>query len=689
MNRLLEPQLLDDQHTLPFPEIKTADFPPAFDTAIRLARGRLDAIAQDPAPASFVNTIEAIEFHKEELEKISLLFFNLIGANTNDEMQAFAKEISPKLAEFANDLLLNPRVFARVKDVYDRRDALGLDPEQLQLLDRTFKAFRRNGALLDDAGKEKLREIDRQLARLTQEFSDNVLKATNDYLLFVDDADALRDLPKGTLEDAKNTATDKGRPEAWAFTLHAPSYGPFLQFCLREDLRKEIWMAVMSKGMKPPHDNRENALQLAQLRFDRARLLGYDNHAHFVLEERMAGSPAKVKAFLEELLSHSRPAAERDFKELQDAKARHVGGSNPLKPWDVSYYIERLQREKYQLSDEELRPYFSLDNVVRGVFEHARRLYGITFTERKDIPVYHADVKAYEVVDEASGRFMAYFYADFFPRASKRGGAWMTNFLEQGTWNGRVTRPHVSIVCNFTKPTSTQPSLLTHGEVKTLFHEFGHALHSILSDCHYASIAGTNVYWDFVELPSQVMENWAYEPEALGLFARHYQTKAPMPSELIEKINLASTYMAGWMSLRQLSFGFLDMAWHGQDPSDAQDIEAFERSHVERALFFPPVAGTAMTTSFTHIFSGGYSAGYYSYKWAEVLDADAFEFFKEKGIFSTDVAGSFRKHVLSKGGSEHPMELYKRFRGREPDPKALLRRDGLIPEGWQKNSAEK
>ncbi|MGZ3720404.1 MAG: M3 family metallopeptidase [Bdellovibrionota bacterium] len=679
MNPLLQPRLLDDHHNLPFGDVKNSDYAPAFEEAIRLARGRLDVIAQDPAPASFTNTIEAIEFHKEELDKISLLFFNLIGANTNDEMQAFAKEISPKLAEFANDLLLNPRIFARVKDVHERRNDMGLDTERLQLVEKTYKAFRRNGANLSESDKEKLREIDRQLARITQEFSDNVLKATNDYLLFVTDEAALKDLPKGTVEDAKNTAKEKGKPEAWAFTLHAPSYGPFLQFCSRDDLRREIWMAMMTKGMKAPFDNRENTRLLAKLRHDRASLLGYDSHAHFVLEERMAGSPAKVKAFLDELLSHSRPAAERDFEELKDAKKRHVGNDD-LKPWDVSFYIERLQREKFKLSEEELRPYFSLENVIQGVFEHARRLYGITFRERKDIPVYHADVKAYEVRDEASGRFMAFFYADFFPRASKRGGAWMTNFLEQGTWDGRVCRPHVSIVCNFTKPSSTQPSLLTHGEVKTLFHEFGHALHSILSDCHYASISGTNVYWDFVELPSQVMENWAYEPEGLALFARHYQTGQNMPAEMIQKINDASTYMAGWMSLRQLSFSFLDMAWHSSDPGDNLDIESFERSHVQRALFFPPVAGTAMSTSFTHIFSGGYSAGYYSYKWAEVLDADAFEYFKEKGIFSSDVAHAFRANVLSRGGTEHPMDLYKRFRGREPDPKALLRRDGLIAE---------
>jgi peptidyl-dipeptidase Dcp len=438
-------------------------------------------------------------------------------------------------------------------------------------------------------------------------------------------------------------------------------------------------MAYMSKGMSAPYDNRENAKKLSRLRHERAKLLGYESHAHFVLEERMAGSPQKVREFLDELLTHSRPAAERDFEELRKSKKKDVKNAD-LHPWDAGFYAERLRKEKFQLSDEELRPYFSLDNVVQGVFAHANQLYGLSFRERKDIPVYHPDVKAYEVVDEASGKLMAYFYADFFPRASKRGGAWMTNFLDQGMWDGRICRPHVSIVCNFTKPTASTPSLLTHGEVRTLFHEFGHALHSILSDCRYASLSGTNVYWDFVELPSQVMENWAYEPEGLALFAKHYQTGAPIPQALIDKIRAALTFQAGWLSMRQISFGLLDMAWHGQDTSEAGDIESFERSHMERALFFPPVAGTSMSTAFTHIFSGGYSAGYYSYKWAEVLDADAFEFFKEKGIFSREVAKKFRENVLARGGTEHPMELYKRFRGREPDPKALLRRDGLIAE---------
>jgi peptidyl-dipeptidase Dcp len=676
MNPLLRKPLIDDQHTLPFPELKDEHFAPAMDEGLRLAKASLEKIAADTWPPTFANTIEAVEFHKEDLERISLVFFNLVSCHTNDKLQAIAKEYSPKMAELANDLLLNADIFARVKTVFEQ--ATGLSLEQKQLLEKTYRAFRRNGALLSPPQKEELRGIDRKIAALTTDFSDHILKATNEYLLYVDDESCLKDIPAGVLEDAKNTAKEKGRPEAWAFSLHAPSFFPFLQFCPREDLRQEIWRAVASRGMKPPYDNRALAREIASLRHQRARLLGYETHAAFVLEERMAGSPAKVREFLEDLLTHSRPAADKDFAELQEAKQRHCG-SGELRPWDVAFYSERLRQEKFNLSDEELRPYFRLENVVQGVFEHARQLFGLVFKERPDLPVYHPDVKAFEVRDEQSGRFIAWFYADFFPRASKKGGAWMTNFLDQGVWDGKVCRPHVSIVCNFTKPSSTQPSLLTLDEVRTLFHEFGHALHSMLSDCHYASLAGTNVYWDFVELPSQVMENWALEKEGLALFARHYQTGAPIPDVLITKIKAAANFQAGWQAVRQLSFGFLDMAWHGADPSDVQDIESFEREQIQRTLFFPAVEGTSATAAFSHIFSGGYSAGYYSYKWAEVLDADAFEFFKSEGLFNREVADKFRQHVLSRGGTEHPMELYKRFRGREPDPKALLRREGLIP----------
>lgn len=675
MNPLFQTPLADDSHHIPFDQIQNEHYAPALEEGIRRAKENLAKLST--GPAGFKETIEGIEFHREPLDRVSLIFFNLVSANTSDFLQNLAKEVSPKLAELANDLLLNGDIFARVKEVYEKRDSLQLNGEERQLLEKTYKAFRRNGALLNDEQKNKLREIDKKLARITQEFSDHVLKATNEYVLFVDDESAIKDLPKNSLEDAKETAKEKGRPEAWAFTLQHPSLLPFMQFSTREDLRRELWFASGSKAMKPPFDNRPLVKEIASLRHSRASLLGYHTHAHFVLEERMADNPTRVQDFLEELLTHSKPAAENDLAELREAKKRGTGDEN-LNPWDVPFYSERLRREKYALSQDELRPYFQLENVIQGVFEHAKRLYGLTFKERKDIPVYHPDVKAFEVNEEGSGKLMGYFYADFFPRASKKGGAWMTNYLEQGTWDGKKTRPHVSIVCNFTKPTATQPSLLTLDEVRTLFHEFGHALHSILTDCTYASLSGTNVYWDFVELPSQVMENWVNEREALALYAKHYQTGEIIPKALVEKIKASSNFQAGWMSVRQISFGFLDLAWHAQDPSAVDDLEAFERAQIGRTLFFPPVAGTANSAAFSHIFSGGYSAGYYSYKWAEVLDADAFEFFQEKGIFSKEVAESFKKHVLSRGGTEHPMELYKKFRGREPDPKALLRRDGLI-----------
>lgn len=675
MNPLLKQPLADNSHFIPFDEIKDEHYAPALDETMRRTKENLAKVAS--APASFQNTIEGIEFHKEDLERVNMVFFNLVSANTNDTLQALAKEYSPKMAELANDLLLNGEIFDRVKAVFDTRDSIGLNPEQKQLLDKTYKAFRRNGALLSAADKEKLRDIDRRLAGQGQVFSDNVLKATNDYVLFVIDAAAVKGLPAGSVEEAKALATEKGRPEAWAFTLQVPSYLPFMQFSPDEKLRHELWMALSSKTMKPPYDNRPLVKDIASLRHRRANLLGYQSHAHFVLEERMADNPNRVKGFLDELLTHSKPAAEKDVEELRQMKKRETGSSD-LNPWDVAFYSEKLRTEKFNLSQEELRPYFQLENVIDGVFEHARRLYGITFKERKDIPVYHPDVRAFEVNDEQSGSLVGYFYADFFPRASKKGGAWMTNFLEQGVWGGELCRPHVSIVCNFTKPTASQPSLLTLDEVRTTFHEFGHALHSLLTNCHYASLAGTNVFWDFVELPSQVMENWVKEQEALALYARHYKTGEVIPQELIKKIEASSNFQAGWMSVRQLSFGFIDLAWHSMDPSDVDDIEAFERAQIGRTSFFPPVAGTGISAGFSHIFSGGYSAGYYSYKWAEVLDADAFEFFREKGIFSREVADLFRTHVLSRGGTEHPMELYKKFRGREPDPKALLRRDGLI-----------
>ncbi|MGE3262359.1 MAG: M3 family metallopeptidase [Bacteriovoracia bacterium] len=678
MNPLLKKPLVDDTHLIPFDEIKDEHFAPALEEGIQRAKAAIAKISADQSAPNFKNTIEAIEFHKEDIERIALIFMNLVGANTNDTLQALAKEISPQLSALSNDLLLDGKIFARVKAAYDNRAQEKLSPEQAQLLEKTYKAFRRNGALLDEAGKNKLRKIDGDLARLAHEYSDHILKATNEYILFVEDEAALKELPANALEEAKELAKEKNRGEAWAFTMQYPSTLPFMQHCTREDLRKELSLATASKCMSGPHDNRQILRDIAKLRFERAELLGYKHHADFVLEERMAAKPEKVESFLRELASHSRPAAEKDLAELRQLKKK-MTGQNDINPWDVAFYSERLKKAKFDFSSEELRPYFQLENVIKGVFEHARILYGIKFKERADIPVYHPDVKAFEVTEEGSDRLVGYFYADFFPRASKRAGAWMTNYLEQGMWDGKVRRPHVSIVCNFTKPTATQPSLLTLDEVRTLFHEFGHGLHSLLTDCTYVSLAGTNVFWDFVELPSQIMENWATEQSGLELFAHHYQTGAPMPKELIEKIKASSTFQSGWMSLRQLSLATLDMAWHARDPSEIIDIEAFEQTELASMRFFPAQPGTSVSAAFSHIFAGGYSAGYYSYKWAEVLDADAFEFFKQKGIFSREVADLFRKFILSRGGTEHPMELYKKFRGREPDPKALLRRDGLIP----------
>ncbi|MCO5143035.1 MAG: M3 family metallopeptidase [Oligoflexia bacterium] len=668
MNPLI-PILIDDQTPFNFADLRTEHFPPAFDKTIAQAKENIQRIANTKEEATLENTIEAIESFREPLDKVSGIFFNLLSANTNDELQAMAKTYSPMLSELANDLLLNAQIFSRVQKVYEKIESY--NGEQKQLLDKTFKAFRRNGALLSEEQKNELREIDKRLAKLTQEFSDHVLKATNEYVLFVDSFDDIKDLPSASLEEAKSLAKQKNKENSWAFTLQSPSFAPFLQYCTNESLRKELWFAVSSRGLKAPNDNREILKEIAQLRFKRAKTLGYKDHAHFVLEERMAESPEKVNTFLQDLLKHAKPFAQSDVDELQKLKT-----TGDLRPWDVAFYSEKLKVSKFNLSQEELRPYFRLESVIEGAFKHAELLYGLSFKERKDIPVYHDDVRAYEVRE--GDRFIGYFYGDFFPRESKRGGAWMTNFLEQGTWSGKTLRPHVSIVCNFTKPTESKPSLLTHDEVRTLFHEFGHALHSLLANCHYVSLSGTNVYWDFVELPSQIMENWISEAEGLNLFAKHYETGEKIPEELVEKIKASSAFQAGWLCVRQLTFALLDMGWHSGDPSKVSDVESFESDVTKDLRFFPKETGTAISPAFSHIFAGGYSAGYYSYKWAEVLDADAFEYFKEKGLFNKEISSKFRNFILSKGSSEHPMDLYIKFRGRQPDPAALLRRDGLI-----------
>jgi peptidyl-dipeptidase Dcp len=681
-NELLQTNPLLQNSTLPhgafpFDQLKKEHYIPALEEAIRRAKVNLDKIRTSTDTPTFENTILALECASEDVARVSTVFFNLLSSNSDDELQAMAREISPRLAEFSSDITLDPKIFARVKAVWDGREQLGLTHENFRLAEKTYKDFARNGGLLDDQAKEKLRALDQEMSKLGPEYSDNVLKATNEFKLWIDKETDLDGLPESTIEAAAQAAKEAGREGQWLFTLHAPSLMPFMTYSSRSELREKMWRAANSKAYRSQHDNEPLTRKIASLRHQRANLLGYPTHAAFVLEERMAEKPEKVTAFLERILEKSKPAALRDVEAVRQLK-KQTTGDGDLQSWDYAYWSEKLKMQLHNLDQEQLRPYFKLENVIEGVFEHARRLFGLKFTEAKGIPVYHPDVKTYEVKDEESGRFIGLFYSDFFPRESKRGGAWMTSFREQGFQCGKVERPHVSIVCNFTKPTPTKPSLLTFDEVRTLFHEFGHALHGLLSDCTYVTLAGTNVFWDFVELPSQIMENWALEKEALDIFAFHYETGEKLPQELTEKIRAAANFQAGYMAVRQIQFGLLDMAWHSQDPSQITDVDAFEAKVTERTRILPKVSGTNMSCSFSHIFAGGYSAGYYSYKWAEVLDADAFELFKERGLFNADVARAFRDNILSKGGTLHPMELYKKFRGREPDPDALLRRDGLI-----------
>jgi peptidyl-dipeptidase Dcp len=676
MNILLE-KFKTPFETVPFDQIKTSDFLPAAKEAIVLAKKRIEQIKNNNEAPTFLNTMEALENAGPEIETISGIFFNLHGAESNDEIQNIAKEFSPILTEYSNDISLDEKLFQRIKAVWDNRQNFNLDPEQKILLEKNYKSFVRNGANLNETDKTKLREISNKLSTISLQFGDNVLKETHKFLMVLDNKEDLAGLPADLIEAAGETAKEKGHEGKWAFSLDYPSLGPFLMYSSKRELRKKMYMANATKAFKGDElCNAKNIKEIAKLRHEKALLLGYKSHAHFVLEERMASQPETVETFLNDMLAHAKDAARIETDELK-AYALKLDGIKDYQKWDNSYYAEKLQSEKFQVNDEMLRPYFKLENVINGVFLVATKLYGLSFKERKDIPVYHPDVKTYDVVDE-KGIHMAVFYADFFPRAGKRNGAWMTSFRGQKIHNGNNIRPHISIVCNFTKPTATKPSLLTHDEVTTLFHEFGHALHGMLANTYYESLSGTNVYWDFVELPSQMLENWAFEKECLDLFAEHYETKEKIPADLIKKLKDSSTFLAGRATLRQLGLGMLDMGWHTEDPTSIVDIELFEKEIGEATDFLPTVNGTSVSTAFSHIFQGGYSAGYYSYKWAEVLDADAFEYFKEQGIFNRIIADKFKEHVLSKGGSAHPMDLYIAFRGKKPTPDALLKRSGLI-----------
>jgi len=663
--------------TVPFEEIKNEHYLPALESAIKAAKDNIENIKTNTAAPTFENTVVALENAGELVDKSAEVFFNLLSAETNDEMQEIAKEFSPKITAYGNDILLDAELFSKVKEIFDKKESLNLDTEDLMLLTNNYKSFVRNGALLNEDQKSELRKIDEELSTLSLNFGDNNLKEVNNFEMVLENADDLAGLPEGAVEAAAMTAKEKGHDGKWVVTLDYPSLIPFMTYAENRELREKLFRANGTKSCKGDElDNKESVKKISVLRHRRANLLGYATHADFTLEERMASNPGTVQDFLGNLLGKAKAAAENEISELK-AYAVENGGAEDFQSWDYAFWAEKLKKEKYSVDDEMLKPYFKIENVVDGVFQVASKLYGLKFSEKTDIQKYHSDVKTYEVTDE-SGAHIAVFYADFFPRTGKRNGAWMTSYRGQSNLNGKVLRPHVSIVCNFTKPTDTKPSLLTFNEVTTLFHEFGHALHGMLADTKYASLSGTNVYWDFVELPSQILENWAYEKECLDLFAKHYETGETIPTDLIQKIKDSSNFHEARATLRQISFANLDMAWHSKDTSDVSDAEAYEKDAMSSTSLLPQVSGTMMSTSFGHIFPGGYSSGYYSYKWAEVLDADAFELFKENGIFNREIANKFKDNVLSKGGTEHPMELYKKFRGAEPTPDALLRRGGLI-----------
>jgi len=675
-NPLLEASKLD--FNVPrFDLIKDAHYEPAFNAAIAQARKNIESIKSEAGTATFSNTIEALELSSDQLDVVTNVFFNLLNTDGNDFLRDLAKKVSPQLAEFNNDIILDENLFVRIEQAYQEAESANLTTEQKMLLDKTYKSFIRNGAKISEQEKNKIREIDQKLAVLSQEFQDHLLHETNAFELEITDEKDLAGLPDSSIAVAKKVAEDKGKKSSWIFNLDAPSYVPFMRYSEKRALREKVWRAYLTRATNGKRDNRSIVMEMSKLRYQRANVLGYKTHADFVLEERMASDPTKVNNFLEKMLDASKKAALKDLEDVKDFRNR-LDGKNEVMPWDFSYYSEKLKVEKFKFNDEDLRPYFKLENAVAGVFKHAELLYGLEFKTREDLPGYHSEVEVYEVKEKDSQKTIGVFYMDLHPRETKRGGAWMTVFQEQGLKTSGMAIPHVSIVCNLTKPTADKPSLLTYDELRTLFHEFGHSLHGLLSKCHYQSISGTNVFWDFVELPSQLMENWIKEKEGLDLFAKHYETNEPIPKSLVQKIQDSSKFLAGYGCIRQMQFAMLDMSWHGVDPSEIEDVESYEIESTKETALFDHIKGTMVSTSFAHIFGGGYSSGYYSYKWAEVLEADVFEVFKQKGLFNSEVSKKLREDILSKGGSEHPMELFKRFRGREPDPQYLLKRDGLV-----------
>ena len=688
----MNPLLTDS--TLPygapqFDKIKTEHYLPAFEQAITEAKAEIDAIVNNPAAPTFENTIAALDEAGGRLNDAAGIFYNLMEADTNDQMQDIAEKVSPMMTEYSMYVSLNEPLFARVKAVHE--SAEGLEPDQARLLEKTWKSFVRSGANLGAEDKETYSKLSEQLSLLTLQYGKNVLAATNAFTLNLTDEADLEGLPDFVREAAVETAKSK-EMEGWAFDLSAPSYGAFMKYSTRRDLRQKMWMAYNTRATEGENSNIELCRQIAESRLKIANILGYETYADYALEERMAKNPQTVNEFIQKLLEPSLPAAKAEVKELYEYARANGFEDSEIQPWDFGFWSEKLKDARYSINDEQLKPYFRLESCIDAAFGLAGKLYGLTFEERKDIPVYHPDVKVYDVKD-ADGVHKALFYADFFPRASKRGGAWITEFRGQSIVNGVEKRPFISLVTNFTKPTAGKPALLTHDELTTLLHEFGHSLHGILAEGRYSSLTGTNVSRDFVELPSQIMENWAFEPEFLDTFARHFETGEALPDTLINKIVEAKNYNAAYAQVRQLQFGILDMAWHtlkgGSESghfdrlSDLKTMQelgtiAFEKAALKSSNVIPSIPEACISTSFSHIFSGGYSAGYYSYKWSEVLEADAFSLFKEKGIFSTEVSHSFRDNILSKGCSEDEDVLYRRFRGHDPEPEALLEKLGIV-----------
>ena len=659
-----------------FDKIENEHYLPAFEEGIAEAKAEIDAIIANEEEPTFENTIEAMEFAGGKLNSAASVFYALMEAHTNEQMQQIAEEISPMLTEYSMYVSLNADLFERVKAVYEKRNELGLDVDQMKLLEDNYKSFVRGGANLSDEDKVLYSQWSEELSLATLQFSKNVLAATNAYTLNITDEADLAGLPEYVKTMAAETAADKGL-EGWAFTLDAPSYSPFLQYSEKRELRKQIWTAYNTRALGGEFDNTEVVRKIVDLRIKIANILGYETYADYALEERMAKDKKTAVDFIMNLLKPSLEFAKKDVAEVFAYARKNGFEGKRLESWDFGYWSERYKEAEYSLSAEELKPYFQLESCIDAVFGLASRLYGISFEERNDLPVYHEDVKVYEVKD-TDGSHLALFYADFFPRASKRGGAWMTSFRDQSIKDGVEKRPHITIVCNFTKPTADAPALITHDELTTFLHEFGHALHGMFAEGRYPSLTGTSVSRDFVELPSQIMENWAFEPEYLNSFAKHYQTGEPIPAELIEKIVAAKNYLAGYAQVRQLHYGWLDMSWHTLTELPAESTIEFESKALAPYAVMPAVEGAAFSGSFSHIFSGGYSAGYYSYKWAEVLEADAFSLFKEKGIFNTEVAASFRENILSKGGTMDEAVIYRNFRGHDPQPEALMEKLGLV-----------